>query len=289
MGTAIPESVRTELLDCIQVNLAVLADRWHGPGTHLALGAALRFRPGTCRDGLPSVEPPPGEQLEEACPRLGLVVTAAADDLTGPDLAGFADAGPVYAVGDAYDMPWLPYAGRQHMPHSFLVGHGDRGAVVTDAYRNETRWGAAAPGQWRMGWQELPAVRYARVVRPAADGPPALGPTWELDDPTAYLAAFEHCPDQPRAVERLTVETWLLTRSRRLHAAFRSHRERTAEDRLVREHLTRWDDLAAHAFITLRRLRRGPVDLHGLLSRLAAALAADHDVFRRTPSAAARP
>ncbi|ANS70541.1 hypothetical protein SLINC_8317 [Streptomyces lincolnensis] len=289
MRTAIPESVRTELLDCIQVNLAVPADRWHGPRTHLALGAALRFRPRARPDELPSVEPLPGEQIEDACARLGLVVTRTADDLAGPDIAALADNGSVYAVGDAYDMPWLPYAGKQHMLHSFLVERGDREAVVTDAYRNETRWGTAVPGQFRTRWEELPAVRYARVIRPAADGPSALGPTLELGDPTTYLAAFEHCPDQHRAVEQLTVETWLLTRSRRLHAAFRAQREQTEDNSRVREHLRRWDDLAAHAFISLRRLRRGPVDLHGLLARLADALAADQDVFRLTPSAVAHP
>ena len=56
-------SVRAELLDCVQSNLAVLADRHHGPGSHLALGAVLRFTPRPGPDGLPTVEPSADSQL----------------------------------------------------------------------------------------------------------------------------------------------------------------------------------------------------------------------------------
>lgn len=51
------DSVHTGLLDCVQVNLAVLADHHHGAGTHLRAGAALDFRTWKRPDGLPTVEP----------------------------------------------------------------------------------------------------------------------------------------------------------------------------------------------------------------------------------------
>jgi hypothetical protein len=62
-------------LDCLQANLAVLADRHHGPGTHLRLGARLHFSPTTAEPAdtpadpsaetraLPTVEPTLDAQL----------------------------------------------------------------------------------------------------------------------------------------------------------------------------------------------------------------------------------
>src|SRR4051794_11275226 len=83
-------------MDCIQVNLGVLADRFHGTDTHLRLGAPLRFdvRPLDSSPGaLPTVEPELDERLESAGRLLGLTTRERdAGDLTG---------GPLYAVADA--------------------------------------------------------------------------------------------------------------------------------------------------------------------------------------------
>ncbi|PJE94883.1 hypothetical protein CUT44_24665 [Streptomyces carminius] len=285
--STIPSTVRTELLDCIQVNLAVLADRYHGPDSHLVLGAVLRFRPGRLPEtALPTVEPPVAQQVEECVARLGLTVREAATDLSGAGTAELAgDGGTVYAVGDAYGMPWLPYAGKRHMAHSFLVRRSGDRALVTDAYHNETRWGPAVPGRWTVGWDELPRVQSAVRFAPAAGGVPRAAPAVDVDPPSAYLAAYEQCPDPGRAVEQLTVETWLLARSRGLHAAYRDRSGGPAGPE-VEAHVRQWNELAVQAFITLRRLHRGGAGTDALLTRLAAALAADSEVFGGARAAA---
>jgi len=73
MWDEIMASIHAEALDCLQANLAVLADRWHGAGTHLRLGAALGFAPQPATP-LPTVDPGLAGRLTEAQELLGLVV-----------------------------------------------------------------------------------------------------------------------------------------------------------------------------------------------------------------------
>ncbi|WBB78727.1 hypothetical protein O7606_21305 [Micromonospora sp. WMMD882] len=271
--------IRTDLLDCIQVNLAVLADRWGEPGRHLALGAALRFRPRPGPDGLPTVDPPVDAHLTGSARQVGLVVESRHD--LGPDaLRALAERSSVlYAVADTYHMPWLPYRGHAHMEHSFLVASDDGEALVGDAYDNETAWGPARPGQWRLPWAELPAVSVAAVCRVAGSyRPPA--PSALLDDPDDYVEAYARHADRLAALRQLTAETWLMTRARRLHAAYRVHRGEPLD---ADAHLRRWDQLTAAAFIALRRVERGRPAPGALLPDLAAALTADRDVFATRP------
>lgn len=70
----LPPALPYELFDCLQVNLAVLADRWHGAGTHLGLGAVLRFAPVTGPDGLPTVARTVEQHLADARSALGIEV-----------------------------------------------------------------------------------------------------------------------------------------------------------------------------------------------------------------------
>lgn len=286
------ELVRTELLDCIQVNLAVLADRWGEPLRHLALGATLRFAPRTGPDGLPTVDPAVAPHVAEATRLVGLTTSAGHHDLHPTQLRTLAEQAPVvYAVGDSYHMPWLPYAGHSHMEHSFLVTAEGEEAVVTDAYDNETAWGPARPGRWRLPWDQLPTATWAVLPavtpesRPAdaAATPPtappryrAPAPSVHLADPAPYVAAYESHPDRLVALRRLSAETWLMTRARQLHTAYRLH---LGERLDAQEQLRRWEKLTAAAFIALRRVERGRPAPGSLLPDLAAALAADREVF----------
>lgn len=268
--------VRTGLLDCIQANLAVLADRWGEPLRHLALGAPLRFAPRPGPDGLPTVDPQPETQVREAAGLVGLLPQSTRYGLAPDGLRALARrASVVYAVGDTYDMPWLPYAGHARMEHSFLVSD-DRGhALVEDAYDNETAWGAARPGRWRLPWEDLPTATMALVCTATTSyRPPA--PTVDLEDPCSYVEAYASHPDQLTALRRLTAETWLMARARHLHAAYREHRGQAPD---LREHLTRWDRLTATAFIALRRAERGKPVPASLLPDLASALTADREAF----------
>ena len=135
-GTPLP-ALPYELFDCLQVNIAVLADRWHGADTHLRLGSTLRFRPVTGDDGLPSVERTAEEYLADAQRGLGITVralhrTPAADRLR--------PAEGCYVVSDAYHLPWVPYFEQRHMDHSFLAEADDvDGVQVLDGYHKDRK------------------------------------------------------------------------------------------------------------------------------------------------------
>jgi acyl carrier protein len=94
----------------------------------------------------------------------------------------------------------------------------------------------------------------------------------------AYVAAYAGHRDRTAALDRLTAETWLLARSRRLHAAFLA-REGRAVGAETTAHLQRLERLVEQAFLALRRVQRGRPEPERLLTDLAGALHADREVF----------
>ncbi|MGP2436204.1 hypothetical protein [Streptomyces sp. JW3] len=279
VATTALSGVRADLFDCVQVNLAVLADRYHGPDTHLLLGSVLRFRPEPGPLGLPTVEPAYLAQVDEACRWLGLAEAGRWTGTPPGELSRLAARhGRLYAVGDSHGMPWLPYYGRRHMEHSFLVEPAGGRALVTDAYDNQTQWGAARPGQWELDWDELPAATLTLCLEPAASGPEAPAPRADLAPPEPYVDAYAAHADRPAALDRLTVETWLLARSRRLHAVCLAHGGAASSPR-VADHVRQWEQVAGQAYVTLRRVQRGRPEPPGLLPGIRATLEADRDVF----------
>jgi acyl carrier protein len=271
-------AVHAQLLDCLQANLAVLADRHHGSGTHLALGAALRFRPTAGTGALPTVEPSLAGHLTDAGRFLGLLVTAQWQHVTPARLADLSSQhGELYVVADAHDLPWTPYHGQLHLEHSFLVDSGPAGAMITDAYQNLTPWGSAVPGRWEVDWAKLPTADHVVALASTATVPAAT-PVIDMADPAHYLDAYARHADRVAALRRLTLETWLLARSRRLHAGFRA-RSGTPPTGEVEEHLHGWDLLAEQSYLAARRVERGRREPAGLLARLGQALAADREVF----------
>jgi hypothetical protein len=282
-ATAAITTVRADLLDGVQANLAVLADHHHGPDSHLALGAALRFQPRAGAGGLPTVEPAIATQLAEADHWTGLVTRATWRGVTGADLARLTDRhDTLYAVADAYQLPWLPYFGQRHMDHSFLVERAGGRALITDAYHNQTQWGLASPGRWELDWPELPTASLVVLLEPARTGMPGVAPLTQLGSVADYITAYANHPDRVAALDRLAVETWLLARSRKLHAAFRVWSGELQRPDVL-DHLDTWDRVAGQTFLALRRARRGKPVPDGLLPALAAALAADQAVFEGQP------
>lgn len=289
------DSVRTGLLDCIQVNLAVLADQRYGPGTHLRLGAPLAFRCWQQPAGLPTVDPPLQHHLDRLPELLGLRAVRR-ERLTGAGLLAAAAerGGTHYVVADSFQLPWLPYHGQAHMEHSFLLAAGPDGWQVTDGYRSETPWGPAAPVRRLLAEHDLAGLGSAELVtlEPADGGPPAgLAPTLSLPGSAIeeYLSAYDACPDRARAVQQLTVETWLLVRARKLHAEYRTRLggpDATARAEAVTEHLRAWDRLVEQTYLAHRRVSRGRAEPAGLVERLRELLLADPVVFGavRTPA-----
>jgi acyl carrier protein len=280
MATPSPESVHASLMDCIQTNLAVLADHHYGADAHLNLGAQLSFhwrhRPGE----LPTVEPSLAKQVAAAEDLLGLVARDRAT-VAGPELfewAGGRDL--VYVVADAYELPWVPYYGHQHMGHSFLLAPD---CTIIDAYANETPWGTATPGTWKLSPEQL-CLPKAEVFHfePALIGLPRLTPSIDDVSVEGYIAAYERNQNRSQAVEQLTLETWLLTRARKLHAEFQQLRGRSPQE--LATHLRGWDSLSEQTYLAYRRVMRGRDEPPWLVRRLAEMLAADRAVFAQ-PSA----
>ncbi|MGW2835323.1 hypothetical protein [Streptomyces sp. NPDC001286] len=275
------EGVRSDVLDCVQVNLAVLADHFHGPDTHLNLGAHLDLPLRTLPDGLPSADPTLDARLLTDAPLVGLRPTGRRR-LTAPELLAETALRPEvhYVVADSYHLPWLPYHGNAHMDHSFLLAAGPAGWHVTDAYRIETRWGAALPGEHVLGEAALSGIGAAEVVTFAPVPPERVEPSVADVDPEPYVHAYATWPDRLRALEQLAAETWLLTRARKLHATYRAQCAGRAEPtEAERAHLTAWDKLVEQAYLAQRRVARGRAEPAGTTDRLAELLAADRAVF----------
>ncbi|MGW6270787.1 acyl carrier protein [Streptomyces sp. NPDC055060] len=280
------EGVRSDLLDCIQVNLAVLADHFHGPGTHLNLGAHLDLPLRALPDGLPTADPTLEARLLTDAPLAGLR-TAARRRLTAAELLAETARHPEvhYVVADSYHLPWLPYHGTAHMDHSFLLAAGPVGWHVTDAYRIETRWGAALPGEHVLGEAALSGIGPAQVLTFLPAPPQPVQPSVADIDPEPYVHAYATWPDRLRALEQLSAETWLLTRARKLHAAYRAQRAgRSEPTEAERAHLTAWDKLVEQVYLAQRRVARGRAEPTGTTDRLAALLAADRAVFTADPA-----
>ncbi|GII66307.1 hypothetical protein Skr01_63920 [Sphaerisporangium krabiense] len=232
---------------------------------------------------LPTIERPARDLLREAEESLGFTMTGDDEQVPGDTVARHAAGGPVLLIADAFFLPWVPYAGHRHMEHGFLLADTGGTLTVVDGYHNETPWGPARPLARPIAPDALAAVLPggARVVRPRPDDtwtPPvarfdAAGAA-VID---AYVDAYRDHPHRAAALDRLTLETWLLSRSRRLHAAYR-----TAGGEAEAAHLRDWAALCERTFLAARRVQQGRPEPDGLFDRLRDVLAADTRVFGGT-------
>lgn len=252
------ETVRADALDCVQANLAVVADRLGGAGAYLALGAPLRFETEQGADGVPKVAASLDHRLAVADDLLGLCVEERRDGVDGPALRALvAEHGPVFVVADAFGLPWTALAGRQHAEHTFILSTPD---TVVDAYHDDTAWGACRPGTWRVPAAELDAaVPSATALRLAAG--PVTSPGDVLRANAHSLAVAGPAIDAYLAASRpdpagLVLDIWLLARSRLLHAAWLAWSGRPTEE--MAERARAWQTLASTSYVVLRRATTGP-------------------------------
>ena len=285
-------AVRADALDCVQANLAVLADVHAGAGAHLELGAQLRFDIEPGPDGVPRVVRSVPYRLAAAHDLLGLRVARRWDGIDGAGLRELATGtGPLLVVADAYALSWTPYAGRQHTEHTFVLSAPD---TAVDAYHDETPWGPQRPGVWRLSPADLDAITDATALLLAAEPvPPRTGMlaanARALADAApaidTYLAAQR--AGGPAAAAGLAVDVWLLGRSRLLHAAWLArHGEPAAE---AEGHARDWLSLAAKSFVAARRAGTAGTLPEGVLTELARLLHEDVELAGRLAAAAAGP
>ncbi len=275
------DDLEADLFDCLEVNLAIVADGYHGAGTGLALGAVLDHEMREGPHGLPTIERSLGSQLWRAETAIGVIATSH----RRVPLVGLADAVPpgatAYVVADAFVLPWLPYYGRVHLPHSFLAERVPGGWHIIDGYDNRTRWGAATPGCWRLSELDRGDRSACDVLTLTAAPLAAVEPACVIDgaDVGTYVAAYAGRAEQAITWKQLATETWLLSRARRLHMRARARVEWQATPSET-EHMNAWADLAGQAYLASRRAQQGKPVPSGILAKLEALLGEDQRLFQ---------
>lgn len=282
--------VRAEALDCLQTSMALIADHAYGEGSHLVLGCSWQLGTGQ-NEGLTSVQRPLTHRLREASKLLGLRTRGQWTSADGPAVRRLLTGqGPLYIVADAHDLPWLPYAGHQHMEHGFLLQAEADGWLVVDAYHNDTAWGPARPGTWILTTSGLDRALANGVsvtdLRPAVT-PPAVHAETAIAENAAraaasapeidrYVTAVRAQLDQPGAPEQLVLDIWLLGREQALYATWLSERTQQSQaGAAAQDRTAAWRQLAAQSYVALRRTQRGAPIPDTLLDDLLEQLHAD--------------
>jgi acyl carrier protein len=250
------ETLRADALDCVQANLAAVADRHGGAGAHLELGAALRFDTEPRPDGVPRVARSVPYRLAAAHDLLGLRVARRWDGVDGPRLRALvSEAGPLLVIADAHGLAWTPYAGRQHTEHTFVLAAP---GTVVDAYHDETPWGPCRPGVWRVCATELDAMVPSATGLLLGTDPVAPRPGVLAANARAMAAAgpaIDAYLEAHRAGGNgLVLDIWLLGRSRLLHAAWLARRGQPSAQLEV--HTRAWLALATQSYVAWLRARR---------------------------------
>jgi hypothetical protein len=292
---ALLHGLRADALDCLQTSIALAADHAYGRDSHLALGSVLRWDFTTAR-GIACIRRSLDDRLHDAEAVLGVRVRHRRSAAGGAAVRRLlADLGRLYVVADAFDLPWVPYAGHRHLTHSFLLEPGAVGYRVVDGYHNDTEWGAARPGTWVLSAEEVDAALARGVVAlvlEAAAAPPAIDEESVVAENAAraaaaaadvetYLGALRSQAHDPAALEQLVLDVWLLARERRLHAAWlagsRGYRALAPDAAAVAD---AWSTLAARSYLAMRRSRRGlsAVDYGSVVDDLANRFRADTEL-----------
>jgi len=285
--------IRADALDCLQSTVALIADRAYGPGAHLALGRHWRF-PAPGPDGTIGVQPSVQERMAQAADVLGFTVGGPYGPMDAAGLRDMADSEPAYVVAEAWDLEWLPYSRAEvryrQMPHSFLLERTAGGYTLVDGYYADTEWGRARPMARTLSAAELDqAVRGevqvirmtpgagltapARAAGIAGNAVAARRATPAID---AYAGIITARLDRPEGLERLILDIWHLTRERILHTAWLGDHQ--AATRTAAQ-AARWQQLAAHSYLMMRRAARGAVASSRLVSQMIQLLHDDAELM----------
>ncbi|TDC35526.1 acyl carrier protein [Kribbella albertanoniae] len=256
-----------KLLDCLQTSLALAAVHRFGPDAHLALGTNWRL-PAVVA-GSVVVAAGIEERLDDGRRLLGLVTDKPRPVSTSRDIRALApSSGLIYLVGDAFLMPWLPYAGRRHLDHSVLIEVADDELLMIDGYHNVTPWGPSLPVVREIGPSELDDVLSGPTVAAGlefAEYPPPLTSAEVLAGNAAaarvagpvidgYLAQALQRSATADGLDELVLDIWLLARERALHSRWLGCvglPVARADDRVEA-----WQGLMLQSFVAQRRAER---------------------------------
>ena len=288
-------------LDCVCDNVALLLAHAGVADVRTPFALDWRFDLVEGRGGRPRLDLPPASLPELLAERTGFTLewrpVGALDEAVAEWREALGRGEPVLVVGDAFDLPWVPYHGRKHLDHGFVVEGVEDGVThVVDAYDNVTQWGRAEPLATTVPVADLAAAledgSWTLLVRVGDAAPLDLGE--RLADNAAAIVAAEadgsyrrfveaHSePDEP-TLDNLTLQTWLLARNRSLHARWLADQEELGDlpERFESEVVAAWRRTAETAYMALRRVSAGrqppPAALHAAEAAVAAepALAAE--------------
>ena len=288
-------------LDCVCDNVALLLAHAGVADVRTPFALDWRFDLVEGRGGRPRLDLPPASLPELLAERTGFTLewrpVGALDEAVAEWREALGRGEPVLVVGDAFDLPWVPYHGRKHLDHGFVVEGVEDGVThVVDAYDNVTQWGRAEPLATTVPVTDLAAAledgSWTLLVRVGDAAPLDLGE--RLADNAAAIVAAEadgsyrrfveaHSePDEP-TLDNLTLQTWLLARNRSLHARWLADQEELGDlpERFESEVVAAWRRAAETAYMALRRVSAGrqppPAALHAAEAAVAAepALAAE--------------
>lgn len=214
---------------------------------------------------------------------------------------------PALVFADAFTVPWNPYAGHEHHEHAFVVDDCDEGAGrvhVVDAYTNATPYGHAAPRREWMAARELAAAlrphgRGFAVAHlegsPREPGAPLVAIV--SDNVSAYeqaaaagagadaLTAHLPAAPGPQELHWLTLATWLVARSRSLHALWWRTGGLPGGDGVAefgeQVAVPAWRAAQTSTYLASRRVAAGRACPPAARDALAAAARADREWFSR--------
>ncbi|MDR1265296.1 MAG: hypothetical protein LBK42_06970 [Propionibacteriaceae bacterium] len=302
--------IDAKLLDCVDVNLAVIIARRGVSDVRTPFAAEWHFDILEC-DGLitPTTSRRPIAERVRRTTGLRMVRDHLAGRTLTEVLNGFSTLKfPVLCYADAFYLPWSPYAGNEHVEHSFLVAgvpSGSREFRVADAYSNLTEWGLATPA--------VQVVSVASVERAMMFLSTSMaGTIYYFDDQKQEDMTFdliEQLVENAHAVSALphqekmrrysnfhqershdlvhmrsfVLGTWLAARSRKLHHLWLSDINKIFPylmptgfiDQFHTDVVEVWDTLQENAYIQSRRVARGRSASTGIFETLGMTLAAN--------------
>jgi len=286
-----PTGLDAELLDCYDDNLQVLARHAGAADVRTPFARDWGFTARGAEREPDFFREPVERRLREDT---GLAVTWHPALRSGVEACAalLADGRPVLMLADAYEMPWLPYAGNAHMTHSLVIDAIDGDTVaIADAYHNDTAWGPARPCRTTIDTARLADLfdDDARIATLETGGPPAPPDPVEVVRANAealdvsalrcYTDKVRRELDDRAATEALALACWLGVRSRTRYGRWLG--ELAGRDPVVApvaarfhdEVVPAWRQASQRAYIARQRAERGRAVPAGAFDALAGPVA----------------